>query len=92
MGALDFAGGTVVHVNAAVAAFVPCSASVLDAITSPRRSCRTTCPSCCSARPALVRLVRFQRGERRGCQRVGGAGVHDDHARSGGHARRLDAA
>ena len=50
MGALDFAGGTVVHVNAAVAAL---AAAIVVGQRSDykkaRRSCRTTSRSCCSA-------------------------------------------
>ena len=50
MGALDFAGGTVVHVNAGVAALV---AAIVrrqaQATIRARRCCRTTCRSRCSA-------------------------------------------
>ena len=49
MGALDFAGGTVVHVNAGVAALVAASSSASAATIHRRRSCRTTCRSRCSA-------------------------------------------
>ena len=66
MGALDFAGGTVVHVNAGVAALVAAlvvgkrarlslvvAAAAQRAVHAARR------------RPAVVRLVRLQRRERR---------------------------
>ncbi len=50
MGALDFAGGTVVHVNAAAAAFVAALVRRQAIRTTARsRCCRTTCRSCCSA-------------------------------------------
>ena len=50
MGALDFAGGTVVHVNAGVAALVAARGRRPAArLSSRRRSCRTTCRSRCSA-------------------------------------------
>ena len=65
MGALDFAGGTVVHVNAGVAALVAAmvvgkrkdypqlgAAAAQRAVHAARR------------RPALVRLVRLQRRQR----------------------------
>ena len=50
MGAWDFAGGTVVHVNAGVAALV--AAIVVgkrSGLRPARRFCRTTCRRCCSA-------------------------------------------
>ena len=49
MGALDFAGGTVVHVNAAVAALVAVLAVGKRHGHGRRRSFRTTFRSCCSA-------------------------------------------
>ena len=50
MGALDFAGGTVVHVNAGVAALVAAHRRrQAPRLSRRRRSCRTTCRSRCSA-------------------------------------------
>ena len=69
MGALDFAGGTVVHVNAAVAALVAAivvgkrqdyPSAVAPAAQRAVHAARR--------RPALVRLVRVQRGQRAGGQ------------------------
>ena len=93
MGALDFAGGTVVHVNAGVAALVAAivvgkrrdypvivAAAAQRAVHAARR------------RAAVVRLVRVQRRQRAGGQRDRGAGLHGHDARAGRHARRLDAA
>jgi Amt family ammonium transporter len=48
-GALDFAGGTVVHINAAVAALVAALVVGKRSDTARRRFCRTTCHSSCSA-------------------------------------------
>ena len=92
MGALDFAGGTVVHVNAGVAALVAAivrrqaqglSVVVPDAaqraVRAPRR------------RPPLVRLVRLQRRQRPGRQPDRRPGVCDHDARAGRDAGRLDA-
>jgi Amt family ammonium transporter len=62
MGALDFAGGTVVHVNAQWPHSWPPSSSASGRSTRRRRCCRITCRSCCSGRCAVVRLVRVQRG------------------------------
>ena len=49
LGALDFAGGTVVHVNAAAAALVARSSSARARTTRGRRSCRRTSRSRSSA-------------------------------------------
>ena len=49
MGALDFAGGTVVHVNAAAAAFVAALVVGKRSDYGSPRSCRTTFRSSCSA-------------------------------------------
>ena len=93
MGALDFAGGTVVHVNAGVAALV---AAI---VVGKRRDYRAVAaPAAQRAvhaarrRPAVVRLVRVQRRQRAGRQRRRRAGVHHDVPRADGHAGRLDAA
>ena len=77
MGALDFAGGTVVHVNAGVAALV---AAIC------RRPAQRLPPSGAPAaqravhaarrRPALVRVVRLQRRQRARGQRHRGARLH----------------
>ncbi len=61
MGALDFAGGTVVHVNAAVAALV--AAIVVGKRSRLRRQADPAAQRAVRAarlRPALVRLVRVQ--------------------------------
>ena len=94
MGALDFAGGTVVHVNAGVAALVAAmrgrharrdyqvvgAAAAQRAVHAARR------------RPALVRLVRLQRRQRAGRQPDCRRSRSRRHAGAGGHAGRLDAA
>ena len=93
MGALDFAGGTVVHVNAGVAALVAAivrrqaqrlpvvgAAAAQRAVHAARR------------RAAVVRLVRVQRRQRAGREPLGGARVHHDDAGAGRHAGGLDAA
>ena len=92
MGALDFAGGTVVHVNAAVAALVAALVvgkrhglrSVLD--PAAQRAVRAA-----RRRPAVVWLVRFQRRQRAGRQPDCRAGVRDDDAGAGGDAGGVDA-
>ena len=49
-GVLDFAGGTVVHINAGVSALVAALvAGRAQGLRPAGRSCRTTCRSCCSA-------------------------------------------
>ncbi len=61
--------------------------------TRGRRSCRTTSPFTRARRgPALVRLVRLQRRQRAGRQRVAALAFVNTHARPGRDARRLDAA
>ena len=91
MGALDFAGGTVVHVNAGVAALVAaiCVGKRSDYPSSGAPAAQRAVHAA-RRRPALVRLVRLQRRQRARRQRHRGARLHDDHARAGGHARGLD--
>ncbi len=91
MGALDFAGGTVVHVNAAVAAFV--AALVVgkrhglrsDVDPAAQRAVRAA-----RRRPAVVWLVRFQRRQRAGGEPDCRSGVRDDDAGAGGDAGGVD--
>ena len=93
MGALDFAGGTVVHVNAGVAALVA-------AIVVGKRSdypSSSLLPhnvpfTLLGAGLLVVRLVRLQRRQRARGQPDCGPGVRHDLPRAHGHARRLDAA
>ena len=92
MGALDFAGGTVVHVNAGAAALV---AALVDRqaqrlqVVRPRAAQRAVHPA--RRRRALVRLVRVQRGKRGRRQQHRRARLRDDHAGAGGHPGGLDA-
>ena len=93
MGALDFAGGTVVHVNAAAAALV--AAVVVGPAVRPRptghaAAQRAVRPA--RRRPAVVRVVRLQRRQRALGQRHRRPRVRQHDARADGHARRLDAA
>ncbi len=91
MGALDFAGGTVVHVNAGIAALVAAivvgkrndypSSSLLPH-SVPLHAARR--------RAAVVRLVRVQRRQRAGGKPVCSAGVRHHVPRTHGHAGRLD--
>ena len=91
MGALDFAGGTVVHVNAAVAALVAAivvgkragipvivAAAAQRAVHAARR------------RRAVVRLVRVQRRQRARREPDRRSGVRDDDAGAGGDAGGVD--
>ena len=93
MGALDFAGGTVVHVNAGVAALVGGDlrrqAARLSLVVAPpaQRAVHAA-----RRRPALVRLVRLQRRQRAGGEPDRGPRVHHDDVRAGRRARRLDPA
>ncbi len=93
LGALDFAGGTVVHVNAGTAALVAAltrrQTSRLSVLVAPpaQRAVHAA-----RRRPAVVRLVRLQRRQRARRQRHRRARVHGDDARAGGDARRLDVA
>ena len=69
MGALDFAGGTVVHVNAGVAALV----AAIVRRQAPRLSVVVAAAAqravhAARRRPAVVRLVRLQRRQRAGGQ------------------------
>ncbi len=88
-GALDFAGGTVVHINAGIAALVA-------VIVIGRRRGWPKHPSPPHSLPLtlarhrhpVVRLVRLQRRFRARGQRHRGPGVHEHHARGRGrHAR-----
>ena len=93
MGALDFAGGTVVHVNAGVAALV--AAIVVGRrrdyqVVGARAAQRAL--HAARRRPAVVRLVRIQRRQRARRQRHRRARLHGDDAGAGGHAGRVDAA
>ena len=91
MGALDFAGGTVVHVNAAVAALV--AALVVGKRTEYPSTLAAAAQRAVHAarrRPALVRLVRLQRRQRAFGQRHRRARVRDDDAGAGGDAGGVD--
>jgi Amt family ammonium transporter len=93
MGALDFAGGTVVHVNAGVAALV--AAMVIgsrkdfarQAILPAQRPVHAA-----RRRPPVVRMVRLQCRKRSSGQPDCGPGVHHHLPRADGYAGRLDAA
>ena len=91
MGALDFAGGTVVHVNAGVAALVaaivvgkrsdyPSSSLLPHNVPFTLARCGT----------ALVRLVRLQRGQRARGEPDRSPCLRHDVPRADGHARGLD--
>ncbi len=89
-GALDFAGGTVVHINAGIAALV----AVL--VIGRRRGWPRSPDAAALAaahvarhRPAVVRLVRLQRGFRARRQRHRRPGVHEHDARRLGRDARL---
>ncbi len=92
MGALDFAGGTVVHVNAgdrgAGGRHLRRAAPGLPqgAVPAAQRAVRPA-----RVRPAVVRLVRLQCRQRARRQCVSGSRVCDHDAGARGHARRLDA-
>ena len=64
MGALDFAGGTVVHVNAGVAALVAAIVVGKRSDYRRRRSAAQRAVHAARRRPAVVRLVRLQRRQR----------------------------
>ena len=93
MGALDFAGGTVVHVNAGVAALV---AAVCVGKRSDYKQSAILPHNVpfvlLGSRAAVVWLVRLQCRQRARRQSLGGARIHDDHAGAGRDAGRLDAA
>ncbi len=87
MGVLDFAGGTVVHINAGIAALV--TALIIGKRKGIRPQagaaaqsavCRIRC------RSSLVRLVRFQCRQRAGCKRPGSKRFYRD-TRSRGRRR-----
>ena len=92
MGALDFAGGTVVHVNAGVAALVAAIVRRQAARTTRRRRCcRTTCRSRCSAPAcsgsagsASTPAARWRPA------RIAGLAFVDHDAGAGRHAGGLD--
>ena len=90
MGAWDFAGGTVVHVNAGAAALV--AALVVGKRSDyggldPAAQHADRAPR---GRPALVRLVRVQCRQRAGRQSDRRARVRDHDAGAGRHASCLD--
>ena len=93
MGALDFAGGTVVHVNAGVAALVA-AICVGKRARLPDQGAPAAQRAVHAARrrPAVVRLVRLQRRERAGRQPHRGARLRDDVPGADGDAAGLDAA
>ena len=92
MGALDFAGGTVVHVNAGVAALV---AAIV------RRQAQRLSSVVAAAAQRAVHAARrgllwfgwfgFNAGSALGGESHRRAGVHHDHAGAGGDAGRMDA-
>ena len=91
MGALDFAGGTVVHVNAGVAALVAAL------VVGKRRDYPSSSLlphnvpfTLLGRRPPVVRVVRVQRGQRRGSEWNRGAGLYGDDAGASRHVGRLD--
>ena len=91
MGALDFAGGAVVHVNAGAAAFA--AALVLGKRNtyggkrfSPQRALRPH-----RRWTPLVRVVRLQWGERARGRRDRRARLGEHASRAGRHARRMGA-
>ena len=93
MGALDFAGGTVVHVNAGTAALVTAM------VVGPRRGLSERAHAAAQRavhdsrrRPAVVRMVRLQFRQRARGKPERRARVHDHAARPDRDARRLDAA
>ena len=93
MGALDFAGGTVVHVNAAARRSSPRSWSASARTTRARRSCRTTCRSRCSAPACCGSAGSASTPAARSPPTASPALAFVEHdARPGRHARRLDAA
>jgi Amt family ammonium transporter len=65
LGTLDFAGGTVVHINAGISALVAATVLGRGKTTPARPSQCITCRLRCSG-PASVRLVWVQRRERAG--------------------------
>jgi Amt family ammonium transporter len=93
LGALDFAGGTVVHVNAAAAALV------LRVVVGSRKDLRAT-GDAAAERPvhaarrgtAVARLVRLQRGSALGANALAALAFVNTMLAPIGDARRLDAA
>jgi Amt family ammonium transporter len=70
MGALDFAGGTVVHVNAGVAALVAALVVGRAGLRAPALLPHNVPFVAARRRPALVRLVRLQRRQRAAASHV----------------------
>ena len=91
MGALDFAGGTVVHVNAAMAA-VACAIAVGNRREYPvvvAAAAQRAVHAARRRRP-VVRMVRLQRGQRAGGQRHRRPRLHGHVPGAGRDAGRLD--
>ena len=92
MGALDFAGGTVVHVNAGVAALV---AAI---VVGKRRDFKSSALlphnvpfTLLGAGLLWFGWFGFNAGSALAASAIAGAGLHDHDARAGGHAGGLDA-
>ena len=93
MGALDFAGGTVVHVNAGVAALVAAM------VVGKRRDYPSSALlphnvpfTLLGAGLLWFGWFGFNAGSALAANGIAGARVHGDDAGAGGHAGRLDAA
>ena len=85
LGALDFAGGTVVHINAAAAALVVAvGTGRSEGLRAAGDHSAERALHAARRRSSLVRVVRLQRRERARGERVGGARVHQHNARTNG--------